>query len=678
MPEDVNFDPMTVRSASDLPKELPVVTETHGTLQLRARRPLMYSFHWLREIARGILAGDLGLKVDAGAEACAQLVVNASYRQAVSLDERGWLRLRILKDRRRTFDFTAQVSASAQAETPLPEKPDALVAAMLGIHEAQWPARLAGLASAVSETLGRVRELVASAQAGDEHASMAAFQSLDDWARSQIEALLGPVRSESDVAQLLAGLRTLLGLRESVYQKALAAAEKKYEAELSYAYKSATEETALLDCSFAFTSEGLAAYRRALRGDYSWILTAEPGHLALRQGVLTSGLQQQSVRELHLPFLGLKQWTARLEALAKMEVASDGDGRLLVYHVEASDRVACRNTYQSILALAGGMSVGRAHSTSSFTLSYTDQRRLACAQAPRALAPALAAYGFDARTAGWLQEMAAVREGDLDVSLALAIPGSLVSAWLEAPDERGPGFFPVYARVARAVQRAVRIWLPYIYFSDVGRYETLDAAFPLVVYQASRPFPCKPGFNFNYDVMDQPSMMSFFRQAALGLPGVLAEVEALLLNAGRKRTAAFYNPGQAGKILASVQQKPQQLRSLLAADASLVDALVNLGCRAHGLRDRAAKDPASAVRALSRFAADLVRAFHGKLRRLYGGQEFLELGGMLLVEATNALIGGQGAPPSIQAVLRISQAASGGAPAISQTLVNGAYLPSSI
>ena len=674
------FDPMAVKSASDLPGELPVVLQTHGTLNLRARRPLAYNFHWLREITLGTIEGDLGLKVDAGAEADAQLVVNASCRQQISLDDRGWLRLEILKNRSQDFDFTAQVSACAQAETPLPDKPDALVAAILGVHEAQWAKDLARTASAASDTLKRLQDLWSALESGgigNQLESLTAFQSLDGWARNQIEALLGPIRTESDVAKLLTGLRSLLGLRDSVYQKAVAAVEKKYEAELSYAYKSATQETALLDCSFAFTDEGLAAYRQALRGDYSWILRAEPAHVEIRQGVLTEGLQKQSTLELHLPFLDRKEWTSRLEALAKMEVTTDGDGRLLVYHVEASHRVACRNSYQSILALAGGLSVGRVHSTSSFTLSYSDQRRLRCAQAPRALASALAAYGFDAGTAQWLQELTANREGDLDVSLALSIPGSLVPAWLDAPGEHDPNFFPVYARVSTAVQRAIRFWLPYIYFSDTGRYETLEAAFPLLVYRASQPFACKPNYDFNYDVTIEQSMRSFFRLAAQQLPKVLAEVEALLLKAGRKTTASFYSPKEARNILASVQRKPRLIQSLVVADTFLLDALVNLGCQAHALRERAAKDPADAVRGLSRFAADLVRAFHGKLRRLYGGQEFLALGGLLLVEATSALNGGESMPSAVQAVLRVSQAANGSAAAISQTLVNGAYLPSS-
>jgi len=287
----------------------------------------------------------------------------------------------------------------------------------------------------------------------------------------------------------------------------------------------------------------------------------------------------------------------------------------------------------------------------------------------------LAAYGFDEGSVEWLESLGDSREGDLDVSLALSIPGSLVPAWLEAPGERDPGFFAAYARVSTAVQRAIRVWLPYLYFSSAERYETLEAAFPLVVYRASRPFACKPNYDFCYDVMNEQSMRAFFRAAGQQLPRELAKVEDLLLKAGKKKTASFYAPEEARDILASVQRKPRLLESLLVADAFLVDALVNLGCQGHELSETAEEDPSEAARGLCRFAADLVRAFHTKLRRLYGGQEFLALGGLLLVEATNALDGDGSQPSAIQAVLRVSQGASGSLSAISQTLVNGAYLP---
>ncbi len=659
------FDPMAVNSPLDLPAQSPAVVESRGRLTLRASRPLFYNFHWLREVALGAIEGDLGLRIDAGGAVSTSLTVNACHRQEISLDEAGRLRLRILKHRSRDFNLAAQVGATVHASTPLPRQPDALVAAVLGVHPSQLMKD--GALPDAARQLSQLWNATAS--------PLAAFQALHGRIRQQVEALFGPVRSNEDAGRLLGGLKTLVGLRDSVYQEAVAAVEKKHGAELSWRYDSAGLDTALVDCSFAFTEQGLCAYRRALQGDYSWILDADQAHVSFRKGVLTSGLRRETTVELHLPFLDRKEWRTRLESLAKMEVAGDGGGRVLVYCVDASHRVTSRNAYQSVLALAGGLSVGRVHTRSSFTLSYTDQRRLPCGRAAQSLAAALEGYGFAPEARQSLESLAAGRAGELDVSLALSIPGSLVEAWLAAPGERDPDFFEAYSRVSVAVQRAIRVWLPYIYFSDVSRYNTLEAAFPLIIYQVSRPFQGKPKYDFTYDALDERTMSGFFRMAGQQLPAELARVEQLLLRSGLAGTAAFYSTRRARNILESVQSRPRLLKSLLVADAFLVDALVNLGCRGRRLRQDAAGDPAQAVRDLSRFAADLVKAFHGKLRRLYGGQEFLALGGLLLVEATAALGAAEDKAPAVRAAVRLSQGPPGSPAAFSHTLVNPAYLP---
>jgi hypothetical protein len=708
--------------------------ETSGKLRLSAKQPFSYSFHWLREVVFGVIEGDLGLTIEPACEASVEYTASGTYRQQLALDEQGRLRLQVLNRRTKDLDLAAGLSVSVRAVTPLPEKPESLLAAILGIHEQQWLKSLSKFVesapSAVKDLIPQVAaplvqkfleywnglepalaaKLWESAEKSDllrstvgnvltqqrfaavlkglkEYAmerllpekvlkgleSLTGCQALDPWVRSQIEALAGPIRSEADVARVLENVRTAIGLRDSIYSKAAAALEKKYSAELSISHNSAEEETALVDCSFDFTDEGLALFRRAWSGDYAWLLSASREHAEVRSGVFTHRLSRETRIELHLPFLDRKQWSTRLEALARMEVAVDDDGRLLVYHVEASHRVASKNTFQSVLALAGGLSVGRVHSSSSFTLSYSDTRRLQCARASVVLEPVIQAYKFDAGAIAGLLGQLAAQPGDLDVSLTLTIPGSLVAAWLDAPGERDPLFFPAYARVATAVQRALRAWLPYTYFSSLDRYETLEAAFPLIVYQASRPFFCKPKYDFNYDVMSETSMNSFFRLAAQRLPQDLACIEGQLAAGGREGTAAFYSPKQARAILASVRRRPRLLHSLLVADAFLIDALVNLGCRGSQLRRESASDPAAAVKSLCRFAADFVKAFHGRLKRLYGGQEFLALGSLLLVEATSALQGDAGGPREVPAVLRISRQNPTESDTSEEILVNPAY-----
>jgi hypothetical protein len=134
----------------------------------------------------------------------------------------------------------------------------------------------------------------------------------------------------------------------------------------------------------------------------------------------------------------------------------------------------------------------------------------------------------------------------------------------------------------------------YIYFSDVKLRDLMRPSAGCLPGQP--PVSGSRSIDFTYDVLDEQSMGGFFRVAGQQLPKELARVEEVLLRAGRQGTAAFYSPRQARNILASVRRRPRLLNSLLVADAFLVDALVNLGCRGHQLREDAAKDPAEAVK----------------------------------------------------------------------------------
>jgi hypothetical protein len=312
---------------------------------------------------------------------------------------------------------------------------------------------------------------------------------------------------------------------------------------------------------------------------------------------------------------------------------------------------------------------------SILALRYSTSQRLACSHARAALPPVLASYGFDVEQAGCLDRKLESQRGDVDVSMTVSIPGALAGRWLDAPGERDQQFFQVYARVSRAVQRAIRIWLPYLYFSRPERYEDWAAAAPLVVYQASRPCTGRPKYDFTYDVLRDRSMTAFYRQASGRLPGELARIEGLLLGAGRRDWAAAYGVKHARDFKDMVRRHPAQVRSLLVADTCLIDAFVNLGCQAGQLHRQTGKDPGMAVRELARLGTQAAKALRSKLRRLYGGQEFLALGSLLFVEATNALSGDVTRPGAIQAALRISAVEDGQPAAMVQTLVNAAWRP---
>jgi hypothetical protein len=287
-------------------------------------------------------------------------------------------------------------------------------------------------------------------------------------------------------------------------------------------------------------------------------------------------------------------------------------------------------------------------------------------RARRALAGALAAYSFDERVDAWL---AAAPGEDVEASLTLSVPGACMAAWFHAPGEREPEFLPVFSAVSVAVQRALRQWLPYVYFAELNRYDDLGAAFPLLVYQTMRPFVGSCRAELTYDVMSPATPEAAVVSAGRPLVGELGRVYSALTGAGKKDVARFYAPDQARSILGSVLRQPRLLNCLLAADAFFVDSLVRLGIEGRKLADTMPRDPGRAVKDLARFSADFVFAFHRRLRRLYGGDSFVVFGPLLLAEATCALGAARQETAGIAATLRLRRSGA------ERTFVNDAFRP---
>ncbi|MEK7406747.1 MAG: hypothetical protein AAB225_16850 [Acidobacteriota bacterium] len=283
------------------------------------------------------------------------------------------------------------------------------------------------------------------------------------------------------------------------------------------------------------------------------------------------------------------------------------------------------------------------------SLSFSDTRQPTPAQARSALPPLLRAYGFGPEVEQWLEAALPGATG-LEASFTLAVPGETAAAWLEAPVEHDPRFGRVYTAVSVAVQQAMRRWLPYVYFSDLARYDDRPRALPLVVYQCTLPFRTKARNEFAYDIMSADSVAVARRSTVWALAAEIHRIERILAVTGRSATARFYRPSRRAAILASIQRQPRFFHALLLADAFFVDNLIGLGVMAGQLRHRLERDPQRAVREILRFAGEIATLFRRKLRRLYGGQNCAHFGSLLLVEATAALRSGA----AVSAVLRLS------------------------
>jgi hypothetical protein len=80
---------------------------------------------------------------------------------------------------------------------------------------------------------------------------------------------------------------------------------------------------------------------------------------------------------------------------------------------------------------------------------------------------------------------------------------ALDPAWLAVPAERDLQYFSTWQRVSVTLQRSLRAWIPNIYFRDISQFEDREAAYPLLIYQASRPFFGRPRTEFTYDAANR-------------------------------------------------------------------------------------------------------------------------------------------------------------------------------
>jgi hypothetical protein len=202
-------------------------------------------------------------------------------------------------------------------------------------------------------------------------------------------------------------------------------------------------------------------------------------------------------------------------------------------------------------------------------------------------------------------------------------------AWLAAPSERSPEFFPAFARVSAAIQTILRERIPAHYFDNVRSFANVKTAYPMLVYQASRPFRGKMRTELSYDVLNPPTLAAFFRTVRPAFGGVLEAAKMRLLSEGVIELAGLYEPSRANAILQSVQKWSKSrkcLYVLIRAEGVLVNTLVELA----GLGSLPPRQQARRV-------ASFQKKWRFQLRRMYPRTDFTWLATELLDAATQAL-----------------------------------------
>jgi hypothetical protein len=192
-------------------------------------------------------------------------------------------------------------------------------------------------------------------------------------------------------------------------------------------------------------------------------------------------------------------------------------------------------------------------------------------------------------------------------------------AWMHASGELHPRYFQTWQKVSVALQRALRQWIPEVYFHDPARYEDRDASYALLVYEAGRVCHGRPRTEFTYDIADEETLPCAMNMVGTAMQEVLKTVERRLYESGRPELARRYAPVWYKDVLHAVRNKPRPLMALLGNEAVLINAVIDLGT-------------ARSMNAVKPFA----KAANLALRHMYG-EDLRPLAARVLQEATNAL-----------------------------------------
>ena len=152
---------------------------------------------------------------------------------------------------------------------------------------------------------------------------------------------------------------------------------------------------------------------------------------------------------------------------------------------------------------------------------------------------------------------------------------ALHPAWRNIPEERDARYFPVWQQTSLALQKALRKWIPEMYFRDTARYEDREKSYSLIV--PGNPLVFWAGANGIHLRRGRS------RDAADGFPDDRAGLAkcspewTALRESGRPELARRYAPVWHQDVLNAVKKRPKRLLELLGDEAALINAVIDLG-----------------------------------------------------------------------------------------------------
>lgn len=519
-----------------------------------------------------------------------------------------------------------------------------------------------------------------------------AFDKLEPLLKAKLVDLLDTAGLTPDHVQKIKDfLQKLEGQANNIYQKALHAVNSQYGLALSATYSSTSSDQQLLDVTFDLSKAGTAALlTNAIGGDFSDLLYSDHDGVSWGTCVFAHGLERHTHVDFRMPF-----YTSSFDdlntAMASMNFVPNQADKTVSFQLSASDDV--RTIVNSNSGSDSQMAIAAAiPAQNSRVLVHDSAENMSMAYTLKQAIPGMRrsymqyqikpyvqiylpdAFGAQSSYDDWLGDMDKTLDqlgnhgtdvfGNTLLSLQIAVPSSLASAWLNAPANNKS---PVYLDMSRRLQSRLKQLLTFFYFSDPSHFTDINSASPLIAY-ASLPASTAARLNNGALTLQIPNdvywdwMDPDIRHAMLYnsiTQGRLSAALSMIYNRLQaipdlSSTAKFYQPNDLniGNLLHSCDSGfgATLFQSLLFTEATLVhgtvQAAVDMG------KFVSNPTPDQALQRIAKFGADITSTFNDKLKSVYGGDAVRPLGSALFIEAALSLAGDDPQAPQARAMLQ--------------------------
>jgi hypothetical protein len=510
---------------------------------------------------------------------------------------------------------------------------------------------------------------------------------LEPWLQKKLADFLGKQPVVQDLVKLQQAIASIRKNLNGIYSKVQTLLNQKYSFDLAYTYQTTTTDQALADIDFdlGIAQPPVAAMQQLVKsGDVGQFMMAQPDAVQIHSAVLTHELDRHSHLELTIPslFMDIDHLTT-----ATATLQTDGS-RMLVYNLTAKDDFnvqTSKSRRDSVVSLGAYLESSKpdnvlVHSTATLSYSYSflfQKQNMAFSELAGALNPIgqtyFSGHVIQGSFADWLgtfsnsiQKAAPAgsassqKLGPVWTAFQASLPASICAAWFYAPQWSGHESLPAeYVRMSLDLQRALKQFIPRLYFANLKNYTYLDSAAPLLAYQFIPPMTSfqrsgntimPDGAHPYWDPTQRDQLDAMLGLGFQKLTNSLGAIYAALNGSPDYHSSAqFYDPsgGFDGPAMQGIRNASAldtpgcntYLVPMLLMEGSMMDAAVNAGVQIANIRAQHGSSPAAYLNALDSFGANLASIFNNPIGGHYlsGGERTLATA--LFVIASMAIAG---------------------------------------